>query len=84
MRVVIEIAREDIKTQYDNTVTTVEFTNKCIVVNARLVEESWCMSTGQTELHRVTVADAGIQVCNRLFFVVNQQVVNTIVFNACL
>ena len=41
------------------------------------------MCAGQTEANRVSEAQAGIQVCNRLFFVVDQQVVNTIVFNAC-
>ena len=84
VRVVVEVTREHIQAQYDDTVTTVDRTNQRILVVTRFGEESRLMCTGQTELNRVAVTQAGIQVGNRLFFVVDQQVVNTIVFNACL
>ena len=84
VRVVVEVTREHIQAQYDDTVTTVDRTNQRILVVTRFGEETRLMGTGQTELNRVAVTQAGIQVGNRLFFVVDQQVVNTIVFNACL
>ena len=49
VRVVVEVAREHIQAQNDNTVTTVDGTNQCILVVTRFREESRFMCTCQTE-----------------------------------
>ena len=50
-RVGVEVTREDVQTQLDDTVASVERTNQCITVNTALIQEPRHVRLRQTELH---------------------------------
>ena len=57
MGVSVEIAREHVQSQYDNTVASVAYPYQCVTVFSGLGYEPRHMGSGQTELYRVAVAE---------------------------